>query len=183
MTDNKIRCPWGAAADALMQDYHDTHWGKPCRDERTLFEFLTLEGAQAGLSWATILRKRQNYCAAFDNWDVVKIAAYDEKKIAELLVNPAIIRNRLKIRSVVTNAQATLRIGSLANFIWNYVDGKPIVNHWERQEQIPASSPLSDTISKDMKKLGFKFVGTTIIYSYLQAVGVINDHLVSCEFR
>jgi DNA-3-methyladenine glycosylase I len=189
MSDNKIRCPWGDPwtsckdADPQMRAYHDNEWGKPCRDERKLFEMLTLEGAQAGLSWATILHKRENYRAAFDHWNIAKIAAYDEDKIAELLVNPGVIRNRLKIRSVVTNAQATLKLGSLSDFIWGYADGKPIINHWERQEEMPAKTELSDRISRDMKKLGFKFVGSTIIYSYLQAIGVINDHIATCEFR
>jgi DNA-3-methyladenine glycosylase I len=183
MNNNRIRCPWGDSADALMREYHDTHWGKPCRDERTLFEFLTLEGAQAGLSWATILHKRENYRAAFDDWDIAKIAAYSEDKIAELLQNPGIVRNRLKVRSGVINAQAVLKLGSLSDFVWGYVDGKPILNHWERQEEMPAKTELSDRISRDMKKLGFKFVGSTIIYSFLQAIGVVNDHIAGCEFR
>jgi DNA-3-methyladenine glycosylase I len=177
------RCPWGDSDSALMRDYHDNEWGKPCRDERRLFEMLILEGAQAGLSWNTVLNKREAYKVAFDNFDLAKVAAYDENKIAELLENPGIIRNRLKIRSAVTNAQLTLQLGSLADFIWGYVDGQPVVNAWERQEQMPATSPLSDRISKDMRKLGFKFVGSTIIYSYLQAIGVINDHLICCDFR
>jgi DNA-3-methyladenine glycosylase I len=183
MTDNKIRCPWGDTEDEQMREYHDNEWGRPCRDERKLFEMLTLEGAQAGLSWATILHKRENYRAAFDDWDIAKIAAYGEEKIAELLANPGIIRNRLKIRSVMTNAQAALKLGSLSDFIWGYVDGKQIINRRERQEEMPAKTELSDQISKDMKKLGFKFVGSTIIYSYLQAIGVVNDHIVTCEFR
>ncbi|MDR1922159.1 MAG: DNA-3-methyladenine glycosylase I [Candidatus Adiutrix sp.] len=177
------RCPWGDVVDALMRDYHDNEWGKPCRDERRLFEMLTLEGAQAGLSWRTILHKREAYKAAFDDFDVAKVAAYDESKIAELLQNPGLVRNRLKIRAAVTNARALLRLGSLSDFIWGYVDGKPVVNAWERQEQLPATSPLADKISRDMKKLGFKFVGGTIVYSYLQAVGLVNDHLVWCGHR
>ncbi|MDR2356645.1 MAG: DNA-3-methyladenine glycosylase I [Oscillospiraceae bacterium] len=166
-----------------MREYHDNEWGKPCRDGRKLFEMLTLEGAQAGLSWATILHKRENYRAAFDQWDIAKIAAYDEDKIAQLLTNPGIIRNRLKIRSAVTNAQATLKLGSLSDFIWRYVDGKPIDNRREQFGDVPAKTELSDRISRDMKKLGFKFVGSTIIYSYLQAIGVVNDHITSCDFR
>jgi DNA-3-methyladenine glycosylase I len=166
-----------------MRDYHDAQWGKPCRDEREMFEMLTLEGAQAGLSWATILHKRENYHAAFDSWDIAKIAAYDEVKIAELLQNPGIVRNRLKVRSVVTNAQTVLKLGSLSEFIWGYVDGKPIINALEKQSDLPTTSPLSDRISKDLKKFGFKFVGSTIIYSYLEAIGVINDHLTRCDFR
>jgi DNA-3-methyladenine glycosylase I len=183
MSDDRIRCPWGDSDDALMREYHDTEWGKPCRDERTLFEFLTLEGAQAGLSWATILHKRENYRAAFDDWDIAKIAAYGEDKIAELLQNPGIVRNKLKVRSVVINAQSVLKLDSLADFVWGYVDSKPIVNHWERQEEMPAKTELSDRISRYMKKLGFKFVGSTIIYSFLQAIGVVNDHIAGCEFR
>jgi DNA-3-methyladenine glycosylase I len=185
----QYRCPWGDTEDAPMCEYHDTQWGKPCRDEQELFEMLTLEGAQAGLSWATILHKRENYRLAFDNWDITKIAAYDERKIAELLQNPGIVRNRLKVRSTVTNAQTvldlprTMNCGSLSEFIWGYVDGKPIINILEQQYDLPTTSPLSDRISKDMKKLGFKFVGSTIIYSYLEAIGVINDHLTRCAFR
>jgi DNA-3-methyladenine glycosylase I len=178
-----IRCPWGDTDDELMREYHDTQWGKPCREERALFEMLALEGAQAGLSWSTILRKRENYQVAFDNFDIVKIANYDESKIAELLQNSGIVRNHLKIRSVVTNAQAVLKLGSLSNFIWGYVNDVPIVNAWERQEDMPSKTELSDRISKDMKKLGFKFVGSTIVYSFLQAVGVVNDHLHDCGFR
>jgi DNA-3-methyladenine glycosylase I len=178
-----IRCPWGDSDDELMREYHDTQWGKPCFDERTLFEMLILEGAQAGLSWSCILHKRENYRAAFDDWDIAKIAAYDERKIAELLQNSGIVRNKLKVYSAITNAQAVLKLASLRNFIWNYVDGEPIVNHWREQSEMPATTLLSDKISKDMKRLGFKFVGSTIVYSYLQAVGVVNDHIESCTFR
>jgi DNA-3-methyladenine glycosylase I len=180
--ENMVRYPWGDTGDELMRSYHDTEWGKPCFDGRRFFEMLILEGAQAGLSWSCVLHKRENYRKAFDDWDISKIASYDDAKVAELLQNSGIIRNRLKIGSAVTNAGCVLKLGSLPDFIWSYVDGKAIVNHWERQEQMPATSPLSDRISKDMKKLGFKFVGSTIIYSYLQAVGVINDHLESCSF-
>ncbi len=183
MPDKIIRCPWGDTGDATMRDYHDSFWGKPCYDERTMFEMLNLDGAQAGLSWSTILRKRENYREAFDNWDIDKIAAYDDAKIAELLQNSGIVRNGLKVNSVVTNAQAVIKLGSLSDFIWGYVDGKPVINHWRTQEEIPATASLSDRISKDMKKLGFKFVGSTIVYSFLQSVGVVNDHIVSCAFR
>lgn len=179
----KYRCPWGSTNDQLMRDYHDTQWGKPCFDERTLFEMLTLEGAQAGLSWSCVLHKRENYRVAFDDWDIVKIAAYGEEKVAELLANPGIIRNKLKVGSTVQNAQAVLGLGSLSDFIWSYVDGKPIVNTWEEQSKVPARTDLSDRISKDMKKQGFSFVGSTIVYSYLQAIGVVNDHVVGCAFR
>ncbi|MDR0916902.1 MAG: DNA-3-methyladenine glycosylase I [Oscillospiraceae bacterium] len=177
------RCLWGDTDDALMRDYHDNQWGKPCHDERELFEMLILEGAQAGLSWSTILHKRENYRAAFDDWDIAKIAAYNEDKVAELLQNAGIVRNKLKVNAAITNARLVLQLGGLDKFIWNYVGGEPIVNHWERHEDMALTSPLSDRISKDMKKLGFKFVGSTIIYSYLQAVGVVNDHMAWCDFR
>ncbi len=183
MSESIIRCPWGDTADKLMRDYHDNQWGKPCFDEATLFEMLCLEGAQAGLSWSTILHKRENYRAAFDGWDIEKIAAYDDAKVAELLQNSGIIRNRLKVNAAIMNARAVIKLGSLRDFIWSYVDGKPIVNHWRTQEEMPAYTPLSDKISKDMKKLGFKFVGSTIIYSYLQAMGAVNDHIDSCMFN
>jgi DNA-3-methyladenine glycosylase I len=166
-----------------MRNYHDTQWGKPCHDERELFEMLILEGAQAGLSWSCVLNKRENYCAAFDNFDVEKVAAYGEDKIAQLLQNPGIIRNRLKINAAITNARLVLRLGGLDKFLWDYVGGQPIVNHWAQQEDMPATSPLSDQISKDMKKMGFKFVGSTIIYSYMQAIGMVNDHMAWCDFR
>ncbi len=179
----KSRCLWGDTDDTLMREYHDTQWGKPCFDERTLFEMLTLEGAQAGLSWSCVLHKRENYRAAFDNWDIVKIAAYGEDKVVELLANPGIIRNKLKIRSTIGNAQAVLKLGSLSGFIWSYANGKPIVNTWAEQSEMPAKTELSDRISKDMKRLGFSFVGSTIIYSYLQAIGVVNDHMMDCAFR
>lgn len=177
------RCPWGDTEDPRMRDYHDTEWGKPCHDERKLFEMLILEGAQAGLSWSCVLNKRDNYRAAFDHFDVKAVAAYDEEKTAALLQNPGIIRNRLKVASAVKNAQAVLRLGSLHDFIWGYVDGKPLINTWAHPADMPATSPLSDRISRDMKKLGFSFVGSTIIYSYLQAVGIINDHMTWCDFR
>ncbi|GHV26184.1 DNA-3-methyladenine glycosylase [Clostridia bacterium] len=177
------RCPWSDTEDELVRAYHDNQWGKPCHDERELFEMLILEGAQAGLSWSCILHKRSNFRAAFDNFDIEKVAVYDEHKIADLLQNAGIIRNRLKVNAAVTNAQAVLRIGGLDNFIWNYVDGKPIINQWEHQTDMPSTSFLSDRISKDMKKLGFSFVGSTIIYSYLEAVGVINDHMAWCEYK
>jgi DNA-3-methyladenine glycosylase I len=178
-----LRCPWGDSEDSQMRDYHDRQWGQPCYDERTLFEMLNLEGAQAGLSWATILHKREHYRAAFDCWDAAKIAAYGPEKVAELLQNSGIVRNRLKVAAAVANAQAVLALGSLRDFVWGYADGRPTVNHWRTQEEVPASTPLSDQISKDMKKRGFKFVGTTIVYSYLQAVGVVNDHIEACAFK
>jgi DNA-3-methyladenine glycosylase I len=183
MPEKLIRCPWGDTEDPLMREYHDKQWGKPCHDERELFEMLILEGAQAGLSWACVLHKRENYRLAFDNWDIERIAAYDEAKLAALLFDGGIIRNRRKLASAVQNAKATLGLGSLRGFIWGYVDGVPIINHWETQEQMPANTPLSDRISKDMKRLGFSFVGSTIVYSYLQAIGVVNDHIEACAFK
>jgi DNA-3-methyladenine glycosylase I len=166
-----------------MREYHDKQWGRPCFDERTLFEMLILEGAQAGLSWSCILHKRENYRVAFDDWDIAKIAAYGDDKVAGLLQDSGIVRNKLKINAAITNAQAVLKLGSLRDFIWGYVDNKPIVNHWQTQAEMPATTPLSDKISKDMKRLGFKFVGSTIIYSYLQAAGVVDDHIESYAFK
>jgi DNA-3-methyladenine glycosylase I len=177
------RCPWGDTHDELMRSYHDTQWGKVCHDERELFEMLVLEGAQAGLSWSCILNKRANYRVAFDLFDVEKVAAYEETKVLELLGNSGIVRNRLKIQSAITNAKLVLKLPSLDSFLWGYVDGKPIVNSWKHQEDMPATSKLSDQISADMKKRGFKFVGSTIIYSYLQSVGILNDHMEWCEFK
>jgi len=179
----QYRCPWGDTSDSLMREYHDTQWGKPCHDERELFEMLILEGAQAGLSWSCILNKRENYRAAFDNFDVEKVAAYGQTKVEELLKNSGIVRNKLKINAAITNAQAVLRLCGLDEFLWSYTNGKTIVNHLERQEDMPVNTPLSDKISKEMNKLGFKFVGSTIIYSYLQAIGIVNDHLQFCPFK
>lgn len=181
---NKLRCEW-AGDDPLYIAYHDTDWGVPIYDdERLLFELLTLEGAQAGLSWITILRKRQNYKAAFDNFDVQKVARYDETKIAELLQNSGIIRNKLKVHSTVTNAQSFIQVqaecGSFGSYLWNYVDGQPLQNTWANLGEVPANTPLSDKISKDMKKRGFKFVGSTIIYAYMQSSGMVNDHTTAC---
>ena len=182
MTD-KIRCMW-AEGHPLFIPYHDLEWGRPEHDDRKLFEMLNLEGAQAGLSWITVLKKRESYREAFDGFDPHKIIHYDDAKIAELLANPGIVRNRLKINAVISNAKAFFEIvekhGSFDKFIWNYVDGNPIVGHWKTFEDMPLTIPLADKISKDLKKLGFKFVGTTIIYSFLQATGVVNDHLTSC---
>ncbi|MPN60408.1 DNA-3-methyladenine glycosylase 1 [bioreactor metagenome] len=155
-------------------------------DDATLFAMLQLEGMQAGLSWSTVLARRQTICAAFDGFDPVKIEQYDEKKVESLLQDPGIIRNRLKVLAVINNARAYRQLcrekGSLSAYLWAYVDGKPIVNAWQRMEEVPASTPLSDAISKDLKKRGFKFVGTTIIYAFMQAVGMVNDHLTSCAF-
>ena len=164
--------------------YHDQEWGFPVHDERELFELLILEGAQAGLSWITILRKRENYRVAFDGFDPQIVAAYDEKKQEELVQNPGIIRNRLKIRSAVQNAQAFLKVqqefGSFDAYIWQFVDHQPIVNRWRKMVEVPASTPLSEQISKDLKKRGFNFVGPTIVYAYMQSIGMVNDHTVDC---
>lgn len=177
------RCPWAIGEENIT--YHDEEWGKPKHDDRLLFEMLILEGMQAGLSWVTILKKRESFQKAFDNFDVERVANYDEDKIQELLQNKGIIRNRLKIRGAVKNAQAFLNIqqefGTFDAYLWGFVDGKQIVNTYEKQDEIPAYTALSDRISKDLKNRGFTFVGTTIIYAYLQAVGIVNDHMTWCK--
>jgi len=177
------RCEW-AGEDPLYVSYHDQEWGVPVHDDRKLFEFLILEGAQAGLSWITILRKRENYRLAFDHFDPEKISRYDQAKVESLLQNPGIIRNKLKIRAAIQNAQAFLRVqeefGSFDQYIWGFVGHKPIINTWTEMKQLPAFTPLSEKISKDLKKRGFNFVGPTIIYAHMQATGMINDHIVSC---
>ncbi|EAS48032.1 DNA-3-methyladenine glycosylase I [marine gamma proteobacterium HTCC2207] len=182
MTENK-RCAW-CGDDPLYQQYHDREWGVPCRDDQMLFEFVVLEGAQAGLSWITILRKRESYRQAFANFDVRKVAAFDDADVERLLKNPGIVRNRLKVASTISNARHFIDLqnehGSFSNYIWGFVDNLPIVNHWSSLAQIPASTELSDKISKEMKKRGFKFFGTTICYAFLQAVGVVNDHTRDC---
>jgi DNA-3-methyladenine glycosylase I len=180
------RCDW-ANHSLLEQEYHDKKWGIPVHDERELFRMLILEGKQAGLSWSTILKKMDSLCAAFDDFDPARIVHYDEQKVNTLLQNSGIIRNKLKVNAVIQNARAYFKLcdahGSLDHFFWSYVDHQPIVNAWERMAQLPASTPLSDVISKDLKKAGFKFVGSTIVYSFMQSVGMVNDHLVSCAFR
>ncbi len=180
----KKRCEWVNLKNDLYVKYHDEQWGVPCYDDRMLFEMLILEGAQAGLSWETILTKRENYKKAFDNFDVQKVACYDEKKETELLANKGIIRNRLKIKSTINNAKVFIKIqkefGSFSKYIWGFVESKPIQNHFEDISQIPAESKLSQSISKDLKKRGMSFVGPTIIYAYMQAIGMVNDHEVSC---
>ena len=177
------RCFW-VNEDPLYMEYHDKEWGKPVYDDETLFEFLLLESFQAGLSWITILKKRENFRKAFDNFDYKKIANYNQKKFDELLENAGIIRNKLKIKSASTNAQLFLEIqkeyGSFSTFIWSYVNGKPIVNKFKSREEVPATTAVSDTISKDLKKRGFKFVGSTIIYAFMQATGMVNDHTTDC---
>lgn len=179
----KPRCAW-VKDDPLYVDYHDLEWGLPIYDERLLFEFLNLEGMQAGLSWLTILKKRDNYRASFDHFNAEKIAKYDQRKVNQLLANAGIIRNKLKIQAIITNAQAFLKIkkedGSFSDYIWDFVDGKPIQNHWKQMRQVPAKSPVSDKLSKDLKKRGFKFVGSTICYAFMQAVGMVNDHTINC---
>ncbi len=178
-----VRCPW-AGEDALYQAYHDFEWGEPVHDDRRLFEMLILEGAQAGLSWITVLKKRERYRLVFDRFDPQKIARYDERKIRRLLADPGIIRNRLKIEATVKNAvsflQIQLEFGSFDHFLWRYVDGQPVRYRWKSVSQVPATTKLSDTISKDLRRAGMNFVGPTIVYAFLQAVGVVNDHLVGC---
>jgi DNA-3-methyladenine glycosylase I len=173
-------------ANPRYLDYHDHEWGVECHDENRLFEMLNLEGAQAGLSWETILNKRDNYRAAFDGWDPEKIARYDAGKVAELLANAGIVRNRLKVAAAITNAQAYLRLRdeglTLGQYLWAFVDGKAIVNHWPNGER-PAKTELSDRISKDLARRGFKFVGSTIIYAYMQAIGMVDDHDPACFRR
>ncbi|MCL2484607.1 MAG: DNA-3-methyladenine glycosylase I [Endomicrobia bacterium] len=179
----KIRCPWPGDIPIYI-DYHDNEWGRPVHDDRHLFEMLILDGAQAGLSWITVLKKREAYRKAFDGFDPKKVARYSDAKIEKLMANPGIIRNRLKINSAVTNAKLFLEIvkkyGSFDKFIWGYVDYKPIINHRKKLKDIPATTPISDKISKDLKKMGFKFVGSTIIYAFMQAAGMVNDHLTDC---
>jgi len=179
----KIRCGWVPAADEEYTRYHDEEWGRPVQDDRHLFEMLTLEGAQAGLSWSTILRKRAAYRKAFAGFDPAKVARFDARRRAALLQDPGIVRNRLKIESTVSNAQAFLALqkefGSFSRYLWDWVGGHPVLSGWKRG-QVPASSELSDRISRDLKKRGFRFVGSTIVYAYLQAVGVVNDHTAGC---
>ncbi len=179
----KKRCGW-CGTDELYRHYHDTEWGVPCHDDRTLFEFLLLEGAQAGLSWITVLRRRESYRQAFDRFDPEKIARYDEQKCQQLKENVGIIRNRLKIDSAVRNARAYLAIveshGSFDNFIWQFVDGRPRQNCWSSLAELPAVSAEAEVMSKALKKAGFNFVGPTICYAYMQAMGMVNDHIATC---
>jgi len=179
----KNRCSW-CGDDPLYVAYHDKEWGVPVRDDDSLFEFLILETFQAGLSWITVLRKRENFRKAFDNFDYRKIARYDQKKVDSLLQDAGIIRNKLKVAATITNAKAFMEVqkefGSFSDYIWGFVDGKPIKNKFSDLKDVPANTPLSDTISKDLKKRGFKFVGTTVVYAHMQATGMVNDHLVDC---
>lgn len=178
------RCHWAAADDALMCAYHDTEWGVPLHDDRALFEFLCLEGAQAGLSWRTVLAKRDNYRKAFHGFDIARVAAMKDRELEKLLLDPGIIRNRLKVTAARDNAIAAQKViaecGSLDAYLWSFVDGKPLRNRWKDKSQVPASTPLSDRMSKELKKRGFRFVGTTICYALMQATGMVDDHLVGC---
>ncbi len=182
-TSNPVRCAW-AGSDPLMRDYHDTEWGVPLHDDRALFEFLCLEGAQAGLSWRTVLAKRDNYRQAFHDFEIARVAAMTDRALEKRLLDPGIIRNRLKVSSTRDNAIAALKVidefGSLDAYLWSFVDGKPLLNRWREPSEVPASTALSDRMSKALKQRGFRFVGTTICYSLLQATGMINDHLVAC---
>ena len=181
--DSKTRCPWCLGSEAYIA-YHDKEWGTPVHDERMLFELLILEGAQAGLSWSTILNKRDNYRRAFDNFDARKIAGYSDKKIARLLADAGIVRNRLKIAAAIQNAKSFLAVqkefGTFDSYIWAWVGGRPIQNRRRSMKHVPASTPESDAMSKDLAKRGFKFVGSTICYAYMQATGMVDDHLVGC---
>jgi len=181
--NKKNRCSW-AGNDSLYVDYHDKEWGRPLHDDDKLFEMLILESMQAGLSWITVLKKREDFREAFDGFDPDKVALYDDVKIQELMENEKIIRNHLKIKAAVNNAKLFLEVkekyGSFNNMIWEYVDYTPIIGHWKKLEDIPASTPLSEKISKDLKKIGFKFIGPTTIYSFMQAIGMVNDHVREC---
>ncbi len=179
----RTRCPW-AGNDPLYIDYHDTEWGRPLHDDRRLFEFLILEGAQAGLSWITILKKRENYRVAFEGFDPEKVACYDAARIGKLLVNAGIIRNRLKIIAAIENARAFIKVqhefGSFDAYVWQFVDGTPVRNQWQSLQQVPAQTTTSQLMSKELKQKGFKFVGPVICYAFMQAIGMVNDHLVDC---
>ncbi len=182
MTDKK-RCGW-CGEDTLYRQYHDREWGQPLHDDQQLFEFLCLEGAQAGLSWITILRKRAHYIQVFDGFDAERIARYGDRKIGQLLSDPGIVRNRLKVNGFVKNARSYLEMRdqglTLDDYFWNFVEGEPIQNHWKNPGEVPDNTSLSDAVSKDLKRRGFTFVGTTICYAFMQAVGMVNDHLVDC---
>jgi DNA-3-methyladenine glycosylase I len=184
--EEKIRCKWCLSSD-LYKKYHDEEWGNPVYDDQTLFEFLILETFQAGLSWITILNKRENFRKAFDAFDYKKIAVYNENKVQQLLLDAGIIRNQLKVRSAITNAQNFMKIqeefGSFSKYIWGFVDGKPIINNLKSLSDAQATTPLSDAISKDLKKRGFKFVGSTVVYAHMQATGMVNDHVADCWKR
>lgn len=184
--ETKQRCAW-CEKDDLYRSYHDNEWGKPVYDDETIFEFLILETFQAGLSWYTVLAKRENFRKAFDNFDLKKIANYSEEKMAELAEDAGIIRNKLKIKATVTNAQAYIKVqeefGSFSKYIWGFVDGKPINNQPKNLSEVKATTPISDALSKDLKKRGFKFVGSTVMYAHMQATGMVNDHVLDCHTR
>ena len=184
MTKPVTRCKWAEGVSLGYIEYHDKEWGVPVYDDRVQFEFLILEGAQAGLSWSTILNKREGYRKLFADFDVEKVARFTKKRVEKLLENPAIVRNRLKVESAVTNAKAFIAVqeefGSFSDYIWGFVDGKPVQHKFTQDKQIPATSPQSDALSKDLKKRGFKFVGSTIIYAHMQATGLVNDHVTGC---
>ena len=184
MKSEPVRCRWSRGDDISYRSYHDEEWGAPLHDDRKLFEFLVLEGAQAGLSWITVLKKRPAYRQASDNFDFARVAQHDERKISQLLENPAIIRNKLKIRSAIRNARAFIKVreefGTFNDYIWDFVDGKPIQNTWQQGSEIPAETPLSNKISRDLKRRGFNFVGPTIVYAHMQATGMVNDHTTDC---
>ncbi len=186
MSAEPSRCPWSLST-AQYRDYHDHEWGRPCHDEQRLFEMLLLEGAQAGLSWRTILEKREGYRLLFDGFDAQRIARYTDAELEEKLKDARIVRNRLKVFGFRRNALAYLKLcereGSLDAYLWRHVDGKPVLNHWTTHSGVPATTPLSDALSKDLKKRDFTFVGSTIVYAYLQATGVVNDHLTSCAWH
>jgi DNA-3-methyladenine glycosylase I len=179
-----VRCAWGESGNEAYRRYHDEEWGVPVRDDRLLFEFLVLESAQAGLSWSTILNKRDGYARAFAGFDPARVARFNRRSVERLVGDAGIVRNRLKIESAIGNARCFLSVqeacGSFSDYLWGFVDGRPVQNRWRSQARVPASTPLSDRISKDLKERGFRFVGSTIVYAYLQAVGVVNDHIASC---
>ncbi|HMM58047.1 MAG: DNA-3-methyladenine glycosylase I [Xanthomonadales bacterium PRO7] len=184
MLKELVRCHWAAGDDERMRNYHDGEWGVPLHDDTRLFEFLVLEGAQAGLSWSTVLNKREAYRRAFHGFEIARVARMTDAALEKLLLDPAIIRNRLKVHSARSNARATLKViaefGSLDAYFWSFVDGKPIINRWREREQVPARTEVSDKLSKDLKKRGFNFVGSTIVYAHMQATGMVNDHIVGC---
>ena len=183
MQDKNVRCPW--AHTEPNRTYHDAEWGVPVHDDRTLFEFLTLEGAQAGLSWQTILNKRENYRKAFRNFDVAAVSRFRQEQIEKLMKDPGIVRNRLKIESTISNAKAILKVqkefGSLDEYLWAFVNGRPKINRWDSFKKVPTRTTESDAMSAELKRRGFRFIGTTICYAFMQAVGMVNDHLVACD--
>ena len=181
---SRKRCPWSKGVSDAYRDYHDHEWGVPVRDDAVQFEFLLLEGAQAGLSWSTVLHKRAGYREAYAGFDPERLARFGARDVGRLVRNPAIIRNRLKIEAAISNAKAFLELrdslGSFSDYIWGFVDGQPVQNRWRRQSDVPATTPISDALAKDLKRRGFRFVGSTIMYAHMQATGLVNDHVVSC---